>query len=103
MGDGTKLADHYRAVAAMGVAVPELEPPPVPAACQALLAAFWQLRQAAGSNGVGPASITHQSVAAWAGLYGVTFTPWEVETLFVMDAAALEAHRGGAKSGNNSR
>ena len=103
MPDGATLRDHYTIVARSGRHVPELDPLPAPPACGDLLDAYWQMRQAAGSNGMGPNSITYEALAAWQNVFGARLSPWEIETLLALDSAALTAIREQQNNGNNGR
>lgn len=74
-----------------GIDTGELEPPELPPGCEEILDTYWQLRRAAGTNGITLNPIRFSEVLAWQELMGVTFTPDEIEWLFDMDAAALSA------------
>lgn len=89
-GDGASVRAHLLSVErASGRVVAELTPPDVPACLMPVLLLFFQLRAGAGSNGMTSNAITPAQIKAWADLYGVALTPWELDTLFEMDAAAL--------------
>lgn len=50
---------------------------------------FWALDARRQSNGYGANAISHQEVAACAGLYGVRLRPWEMRALDAMERARL--------------
>lgn len=91
MTDGATYRDHLIAVESAGMDTGELEPLPIPPGADELFALFWQLRRAAGSNGMAPNAISFSEVGAWQALTGVTLTPAEVDILLSMDNAALAA------------
>ena len=74
-----------------GVSTGELDEEPLPAGCELLVELYWQLRRAAGSNGMGHAAISFSEIAAWQSLSGVALTPAELDLLTDMDASALAA------------
>lgn len=97
--DGATLRAHLEVVAqATGRRPRELDVVPLPGALTDLWLLFCELRGRAGGGAFGVAPISHQQLAAAAALYGVTFTPWEVETLFAVDRAVIEVLNGAARS-----
>ena len=68
-----------------------MEVPPLPNGCEHLWQSFLQLNASRGSNGMGPAAIGPADLLAWQQLQGIALTPWEVGTLFALDACALKA------------
>lgn len=91
MPDGATYRDHLLSVERAGQSTGELDAPPLPAGCEELLGAFWQLRQGAGDNGMTPNAIRPSEVVAWQQLHGVQLMPDEVDLLFAMDSAAMAA------------
>ena len=91
MPDGATYRDHLAAVEASGIDTGELEPLPIPPGADELFGLFWQLRRAAGTNGMSPNAISFSEVGAWQTLAGVTLTPTEIDLLLSMDNAALAA------------
>lgn len=87
--DGATLRDHLLAAAAQGAPADPRLASTVPSAGAALWDAFVGMSSGrpAGLGGAGP--IPPSEVQAWAGLYGVRFTVWELDTLRAMDDAAL--------------
>jgi hypothetical protein len=79
-----------------GIATGELDPPAIPAGSDVLISLYWQLRRAAGSNGLSANAIAFSEILAWQKLSGVELTPDEVDVLFEMDAAALAAFAEGS-------
>lgn len=76
---------------ATGSAPPELIPLPIPPGGSAIWSVFLDLNSRRGNNGMGPSPIALADVVAWQQLMGVDLTPWEVETILHLDAAALAA------------
>ena len=74
-----------------GEDVPGLEAPELPPSCAWLWSAFLQLNATRGSNGMGPSAIGPADLLAWQQLRGLELTPWEVDTLFALDNAAMRA------------
>lgn len=91
MPDGATYRDHLLVALRGGIDMGELDPPPVPAGLGHVVDAFWQLRRAAGSNGMAPNAIAFTEIECWQRLHGVEFDPMEVELISVMDSAALAA------------
>jgi hypothetical protein len=90
MPDGATKRDHLLAVERVTGETPDdLKLLPIPAGMDGLWSTFLQLhpRRAPGMNG--PAALTPSDLLAWQQLYGVEFTPFEVETLFALDDAAV--------------
>lgn len=67
---------------------PLLEEPPIPRAARALWDAFLSLASSR-QTGFAPQALTYVDVEAWCRLNRVTLTPWELDTLMALDAAAL--------------
>lgn len=99
--DGATLRDHLLAAERAGATVPELEGPPLPACLAYLWAWFVELSSARGGTGMGGVNpIGYQELAAWAGLRGISPTPFELEAIRRLDEALLRSqadggHRGG--------
>lgn len=55
--------------------------PECPPALGYLWRDFCQLSMGLGSNGMGPAVVTWESLRAWSAFMGVALEPWEVRTL----------------------
>lgn len=53
------------------------------------MAAFQQLSMRRASNGMGPCSISEAQVLSWQHLFRVRLSPWEIETLFLIDVVAM--------------
>lgn len=86
------LRDHLRVVArATGRLPAQLAEPPLHPAIRPLQAVFAELAATRGSNGFGLQPLAPSEVQAWAAAHGVSFTPWEFETLLAADRAALQA------------
>ena len=92
-GDGASLRQHLqRLCASTGKLDPRLEVPEIPAAVRPLWDAYAHLaatRRSGGMGGMHP--LTQTDIASWCYLQRVTLTPWEVDTLIEIDAAALAA------------
>jgi hypothetical protein len=61
-----------------------------PMEAQHIVSWFWSLNAGRRSNGWGLERLSHSEIRDWTILHGVKPTPWEVETLRVMDIAFLE-------------
>lgn len=86
------MRDHLQAVARQTGTLPEqLQAEPLPAGLLGLWQTYCALRRQAAGSGLGAGPVTFEAIEAWGRLGGVQLTPWEVETLTEMDAAALEA------------
>lgn len=70
---------------------PDLETRPIPDGAGLLVQTFFDLHATRGSNGFGLDPITHLELWAWQRMHHVRLTPWEVETLLLMDRASLLA------------
>ena len=94
LGEGAgraTLREHLQQVAAAGGPVDErLTPVPIPSALAPLWMAFLQLATARG-GGMGAQPIAVSDVDAWCRLSGARLTPWELDTLLLLDATALAA------------
>lgn len=76
---------------------PRLEPARIPDEARGLWESFFAL-SAARRSGMSAQPLTYTDLDAWCRLTGTTLTPWELETLTIMDAAALTtAHRNTTK------
>lgn len=69
----------------------ELDAPDLLPGSEEIFSLYWQLRRAAGSNGMAPNAIGFRDIVAWQELNDVRLTPAEVDWLFEMDSAALAA------------
>lgn len=86
------MRQHLQAVArATGENPPDLAAKAIPDGMATLARAYFDLHGARGSNGFALNPLTHLEIWAWQRLSHVRLTPWEVETLFLMDRAALTA------------
>lgn len=63
--------------------------PMVPAAGDRVWGLFWALERRRQSNGYGANAISHQEIAACAGLYGVRLAPWEMRALDAMERTRI--------------
>lgn len=70
---------------------PELELPALPDAGAWLYSVWRELAAARGGHGFGPQPLDWATIAAWQSLMDVSLSPWEIETLRTLDAAALAA------------
>ena len=70
---------------------PLIEEPDVPAAGEYLWGLFWDMSLGRGNGGWGPEPLSWADMAAYAGLNGITFNPWESKALRRMDLAFLGA------------
>ena len=92
--DGCTRRQHLEAAArASGEILPELVPMPIPGGCAAIWSAFVELNARRGSGAFGPLPISLADVDCWQRLMGVALTPWEIETLFLLDSAAMAAQQ----------
>lgn len=89
--DGATLREHLQSAAAQGQVDELLVAEPLPAAARPLWRVFMSIAGQRRSGGMGPSSLTFTDVEAYQRLYGVQFTPWELDTLFAIDAASLGA------------
>lgn len=91
--DGSTLRDHLVAANADDERLAR----PCPKAGASLWAAFVDLSgsRPAGMNGM--AAIPPTEIDAWCRLHGVRLSSWEVETLQMMDRAAVAKHNQGIK------
>lgn len=88
--------------AEQGAAVDErLLAPPLPACVSELWRIFLQLSGTRGAGFGVPAPISVADVAAWCALNDARLNPWELETLFELDAAALRAATAKKTAGNH--
>lgn len=92
--DGCTLREHLQAGAAATGQVSPLLTLDLPACVSALWQAFCDLVRPVG---MGPGAIPSAEIEAWQRLARVVLTPWEVDTLRMMDRAALSAMNEKAK------
>jgi hypothetical protein len=85
------LREHLQAMAAHGRVDPLLEPVPIPPEVRPLWDVFVTLAACRRSGGMGASALCLADIDAWCRLVGATLTPWELETLIAVDAAALAA------------
>lgn len=89
-GDGASLRVHLqRRAESTGRVDPRLVQVEIPAPMRELWEAYRQLDATRRNSGMGLHRITLADVAAWCRLMCVRLTPWEVDTLIGIDAAAL--------------
>ncbi len=87
-GDGATLRTHLQRLAQnTGRVDPRLQAQ-VPAAAQHLWEVFVAFA-AQRRSGMGMHPLTFADIQGWCGLYGVRLSPWELDTLFELDAATL--------------
>lgn len=55
-----------------------------------ILGWFWQLHGQRQAGMAGPLPLSHQELAAWAGLAGLRPEPWEVDALRLLDQTYLD-------------
>lgn len=90
--DGSRLVEHYEAVAAHTGEMPDdAEFPEVPDAGITIWDWYFELRNAAGSGLNGAEAISYGEMAAWANIYGRTVLPIHDRFFRVLDAAYLNA------------
>lgn len=87
-GDGATLREHLHRLARNTGRVDARLLVEVPAPARQLWGVFmaWSAHR---RSGLGLHPLTYVDVEAWSRLYGVRLTPWELDTLFELDAAAL--------------
>jgi hypothetical protein len=83
-------------MAARGQVDDRLTPPPIPTEVRGLYEVFYTL-SAARRSGFGACALTFTDIESWSRLSGVDLTPWELETLIAMDAAALSVAASSTK------
>lgn len=69
----------------------ELDLPELPDTGAGLYAAWRELAAARAGSGFGPQPLDWAALSAWQALMGLSMSPWEIETVRAMDAAALAA------------
>ncbi len=74
---------------ATGKTPPELDIPPVPRGSSLIIEAFDQLHGTRPSGGFGISPIPLSEIVAWQRVMRVRLTPWEVETILLIDRAAM--------------
>ncbi len=87
-GDGAPLRTHLQRLAQSTGKVDTRLFNEIPRALEPLWQAYQRLAGARRS-GMGLSPLTLTDIEAWCRLHGVTFTPWELDTLLDLDAAAL--------------
>jgi len=87
-GDGATLRQHLQRLATNTGKVDDRLLDAVPPA-GAQLWDTYQLLSASRRSGMGLHSLTLVDIEAWCRLYRVQLTPWELDTLIHIDAAAL--------------
>jgi hypothetical protein len=99
------LREHLQAVArSTGRTPPELQVPPLPAACQGVWHLFLELHARRGSNGFGPAPIDEARLCCWQQLHRTQLSPWEVDTIFLLDGVWLRCmHQQQSKPGQQRK
>lgn len=76
--------------------------PPMPPALTYLWAAFLRLANRRGSNGFGANPISWTELEAFSRLSGLRLTPWEIETIEMLDNLyRVEQARTGAEGPSN--
>jgi len=96
--DGSTLRQHLQAAAAVGGAPDPRLLQTVPPAGTALWAAFCALNDSRPLGLGGAGAIPMSEVHAWSQAYGVQLSPWELDTLRAMDAAAMAAEAQARKA-----
>lgn len=74
-----------------GKPVPELDVPPLPAACKGAWSVFVELCGRRGSNGFGANPIDEARLCYWQQLHGIRLTPWEIDAISSLDGVWLAA------------
>jgi hypothetical protein len=88
--DASTLRDHLQAVErSTGVRPPELDVPELPALCRGVWEIFFELHDRRAGNGFGPLPIDEARLLHWQQLHGVRLSPWEIETIFLVDSVWL--------------
>lgn len=88
--DGSRLMDHYEAVAAHTGDMPEgAEFPEVPEAALDIWDWYFELRSAAPSGMAGPEGLQYEAMAAWANIYGRRLLPVHDRLFRVLDSAYI--------------
>jgi hypothetical protein len=82
--DGSTLRQHLQAAGAVDARLTATPP----AGCDGIWRAFVDLN-AARPAGMSAAAVPPSEIDAWQRLHGVRLSPWEVETIMLMDRAAL--------------
>lgn len=96
-GDGKPLRVHLQQLARNTGRVDERLLLQVPAAVEQLWELFmsWAVHR---RSGMGLHPLTFTDAEAWCRLYGVRLTPWELDTLFELDAATLRVAAANQRS-----
>jgi len=74
---------------ASGSVPPELDIPPVPIGTQPILDTFELLHATRQAGGFGISPIPLSEIVAWQEVMRIRLTPWEVETILLIDRAAM--------------
>ncbi len=97
LGDGTKAQHLQKArkqAASLGMSTSaidaELEIPSLPPGADRLLHLFNSINSSRGQGFNGPLPISFLEIKAFCELTGEVLTPWEVETIKLLDAAYLD-------------
>jgi len=89
--DGATLRTHLQRLASnTGRVDPLLIEDPPPPYTRALTEAYASM-SASRRSGMGRSSLTVVDIEAWCRLFNARLSPWELETIIQMDAAALAA------------
>lgn len=89
LDDGASLRAHLqRLFESTGKLDPRLDARPIPAAGAAVWELFVTL-SAARRSGMGASPLTFVDIEAYCRLAGITLTGWELDTLLMIDQAAL--------------
>jgi hypothetical protein len=86
--DGGTTLQHLQAAAVATGRVDAALLHQVPRAAAALWDAFCEIASGR-QSGMGPQPVPNTEIEAWQRLSGVQLTPWEVDTIRLMDRAAL--------------
>lgn len=90
MKDGATKADHLRAAETQrGQWIDELHPEPLSDAAAGLFGLFMDLHNWRGSGGFGPQGLTVADVEGYCRITGQRLTAWELETIKILDSAAM--------------
>ena len=89
-GDGETVLHHLRTVEKLsGIHRPELDLPEVPPGCDNVMRIFSELSSQRGTTGYGPARISFADIEAYARMFAIVFTPWEIGTIIALDQAFM--------------
>lgn len=65
--------------------------PDLPAGCLGVWNVFCELSNRRPSTGFGPGVLSHEHLLAWQQLHGTRLTPWEIDTIFMLDLIWLKS------------